>query len=96
MSIEPFSVQGIQEEFTINYSQAGETIIPIKEIKEQFNVLCAPEELTVDNTGSVALTEPSNFATNTEVLMINSALQNAYLNNTDAYQNGYQYTKKNN
>lgn len=96
MSIEPFSVQGIQEEFTINYSQAGETIIPIKEIKEQFNVLCAPEELTVDNTGSVALSEPSNFATNTEVLMINSALQNAYLNNTDAYQNGYQYTKKNN
>ena len=36
MSIEPFSVQGIQEEFTINYSQAGETIIPIKEIKEHY------------------------------------------------------------
>ena len=96
MKLEIFSVEGIEEEFTVSYSQAGDVIVPIEKIKEQFNVLCMVDEFQITDEGYVGIPVESNFATNIEVLMINSALGNGYLNNTDMHDNNYQYTKKNN
>lgn len=95
-NIMPFHVQGIQEEFDVYYSQAGDIVVPIKEIDEQFNVLCSADDLKITDEGLVTVDGTANFATNTQVIAINAALQNYGLDNTDAYANGYQYTKKEN
>ena len=95
-NIMPFHVQGIQEEFDVYYSQAGDIVVPIKQIDEQFNVLCSADDLKITDEGLVTVDGTANFATNTQVIAINAALQNYGLDNTDAYANGYQYTKKEN
>ena len=91
-----FHVEGINETFLVNNSLAGEVIVPISAIDEQFNALCSASELKIGDDGLLYAPAESNFATNTQVLQINSALLNHQLGNTDAYANGYQYTKKNN
>lgn len=95
-NIMPFHVQGIDEEFNVYYSQAGDIVVPIKQIDEQFNVLCSADDLKITDEGLVTVEGTANFATNTQVIAINAALQNYGLDNTDAYANGYQYTKKEN
>ena len=93
-NVMPFHVQGIDEQFNVYYSQAGNVIVPIDKIDEQFNVLCSAEDFKYDDKGQVIVEGSPNFATNTQVIAINAALQNYTLDNTDAYANGYQYKKK--
>ena len=93
-NVMPFHVQGIDEQFNVYYSQAGNVVVPIDKIDEQFNVLCSAEDFKYDDKGQVIVEGSPNFATNTQVIAINAALQNYTLDNTDAYANGYQYTKK--
>lgn len=97
MTIPTYDVEGSKQEYLVDYSQAGEDI-PVKAIlvKEQFNVLCDAEELTINDEGLVALPSETNFAQNRQVQLINAGLENLYHGNTDAYQNNYQYTKKGN
>ena len=95
-NIPVFHVEGINQTFNVYYSQAGEVVVPLKEIDEQFNALCSSSDYRIGDDGLVYITGESNFATITQTQGINSALQNYQLGNTDAYANGYQYTKKNN
>lgn len=95
-NIPVFHVEGIQQSFTTYYSQAGDIVVPIKEIDEQFNALCSASDYKIGEDGLVYISGESNFATITQTQMINSALQNYQLGNTDAYANGYQYTIKQN
>jgi hypothetical protein len=95
-NIPVFHVEGIKEKFKVYYSQAGDVIVPLKEIDEQFNALCSSSDYNINDEGLVYITGESNFATVNQTQMINSALQNYQLGNTDAYANGYQYTIKQN
>lgn len=95
-NIPVFHVEGVQQSFTTYYSQAGDIVVPMKEIDEQYNALCSTSDYRIGEDGLVYITGESNFATITQTQMINSALQNYQLGNTDAYANGYQYTIKQN
>ena len=81
---------GLAEDICINKNNE------IKEIDEQFNALCSASDYKIGEDGLVYISGESNFATITQTQMINSALQNYQLGNTDAYANGYQYTIKQN
>lgn len=94
-NIMPFHVEGIDEEFTVHSSQAGDVVVPIGAMDEQFNALCDVNELRIDDNGLVVYKGASNFATITQINAINAALENYQLGNTDAYANGYQYKKTN-
>ena len=95
-NIPVFHVEGIAQEFNVHYSQAGDVVVPLKEIDEQFNALCSASDYKIGEDGLVYISGESNFATVNQTQMINSALQNYQLGNTDAYANGYQYTIKQN
>ena len=95
-NIPVFHVEGVQQSFTTYYSQAGNIVVPMNEIDEQYNALCSTSDYKIGEDGLVYITGESNFATITQIQMINSALQNYQLGNTDAYANGYQYTIKQN
>lgn len=94
-NVMPFHVEGIDQSFTVHSSQAGDVVVPIKAIDEQFNALCDVDELRIDDNGLVVYRDASNFATITQINAINAALENYQLGNTDAYANGYQYKKTN-
>lgn len=93
MTLQTYDVEGSQKTYYVDYAQAGEDIaVSDTTIKEQFNVLCEPEELEIEDSGLVALPNETNFAKNRQIQLINAGLENLYHGNTDAYQNNYQYT----
>ena len=94
-NVMPFHVEGIDKEFTVHSSQAGDVVVPIGAMDEQFNALCDVNDLKIDDNGLVVYKDASNFATITQINAINAALENYQLGNTDAYANGYQYKKTN-
>lgn len=93
LNIMPFHVEGIKTEFQVFNSQAGNVIVPIAKIDEQFNALCDKSDYKIDENGNVFVDNQSNFATITQIQMINSSLQNYNLGNTDSYNDGYGFTK---
>lgn len=90
-----YHVEGIQKSFNVHYSQAGDVVVSIDKIDEQFNALCGAKDYKYDDNGLVYYDGVSNFSTVNQTNTINAALQNYQLGNTDAYNhaNGY-HTKK--
>lgn len=93
MTLQTYDVEGSKQTYYVDYDQAGEDIaVDAIHVKEQFNVLCDPEELAIEDNGLVSLPNETNFAQNRQIQLINAGLENLYHGNTDAYQNNYQYT----